>query len=45
MPAASPASACGNLYKVHDLDISEPIDIKKAINSLGGNKSLYFSML
>ncbi len=28
-----------------DLDVSQPIDFKKAIESLTGNKKLYISML
>ena len=31
--------------KVQDLDIRKPIDIKTALNLLGGNKKLYLNML
>ena len=35
----------GTLCKVHDLDITDPIDMRTAIDSLGGNRKLYISML
>ena len=31
--------------KIFDLDITEPLDVKKAIELLNGNKKLYISML
>ena len=38
-------SSLNEVSKVHNLDISDPIDFKTPIESLGGNRKLYFSML
>ena len=39
----SPAST--KFSKMQSLDISEPIDFKTPIESLGGNKKAFFNML
>lgn len=31
--------------KVHNLDVSKPVDINTPVDSLGGNNNLYFAML
>ena len=33
------------LIKMHNLDITDPVDIQTPVDSLGGNTKLYFAML
>ena len=40
-----PQPRINRLIKVNNLDITEPIDCKNAVESLGGNRKLFYSML